>query len=172
MERQNLPGASTITTLWIIALVFLLVGCCCGILGALPSMILSIIALVMVKKNLRLFQEQPEDFVAHSYKSVKTGRIMSIITLVLSSIITIISLIYIIFFGAGVWSGMYNELNEGGLDFDVYETETYEDDTNSWEEDTDNTWEEDKNYEDPETDSSAEGDTLLIETLEIDSIQN
>jgi|GEM_PF-2634414 len=162
MERQNLPGASTITTLWIIALVFLLIGCCCGILGALPAMVLSIIALVMVKKNLKLFQEQPEDFVAHSYKSVKTGKIMSIIILVLSSIITVFFLIYIIFFGAGFWSGMYDEFKDGNFEFEEYETETYEDDSNTWEEEVQNDWE--------EQNDTIDKDTLLIETIETDSI--
>lgn len=164
MNQQNLPGESTITTLWIIALVCVLLGCCCGIVSALPALVVSIISLVMANKNIKLFQANPGEFLAHSYSSVKTGKIMSIINIVLSSIIFIGYMLYFIIYGAFIWTALATGLTNGAFEDFTKESEIeiYEDDINSWEEDVYEGWEE-------ETDS-LEADTLQIETIEIDSL--
>ncbi|MFC7356318.1 hypothetical protein ACFQO1_01355 [Jejudonia soesokkakensis] len=164
MNQQNLPGESTITTLWIIALVCVLLGCCCGIVSALPALIVSIISLVMANKNIKLFQANPGEFLAHSYSSVKTGKIMSIINIVLSSIIFLGYMLYFLIYGAFIWTALATGLTNGAFNefSDDFNSETYEENSNTWEEDVYRGWEE-------EVDSIA-NDTLLINTFETDTL--
>lgn len=89
MEKQKLPNATAVLVLGILSIV----TCCCwGIIG----LILGIVALVLAKKDLELYQQQPELY--SNYSNINTGRILAIIGIVLSSIYliwTIYSLVVI-----------------------------------------------------------------------------
>lgn len=90
MEKRNLPNSSAVLTLGILSIV----TCCCyGIIGLL----LGVIALVLVKKDMRLYQENPELY--SNYKNLNLGRILSIIGMVLSSIYLIFNIYLYIFVG-------------------------------------------------------------------------
>ena len=86
MENQKLPNATAVLVLGILSILF----CWCyGIIG----IILSIIALVLAKKDMALYRAEPQNYT--NYGNLNAGRIMAIIGLILS-IITIIYMVWII----------------------------------------------------------------------------
>lgn len=90
MEKRELPNSTLILVFGILSIV----GCCCyGILGV----VFGIIALIMSKRAMEIYYADPELYIG--YQNVKTGRILAIIGLVLSSLSVIASVISLIFFG-------------------------------------------------------------------------
>lgn len=95
--QQSLPNATVVLVLGILSIVF----CCCyGILGLIPA----IIALVLSKKDRKLYEMNVSAYTLSSYKNLNAGRVCAIIGLILN----ILSLLYfvaiIIMFGAGILS--------------------------------------------------------------------
>lgn len=84
MNQQKLPNATAVLVLGIVSIV----ACCCY---GIPGLITGIIGLVLYKKDNALYQQNPELY--SDYNNLKTGRILSIIGIVLSSLY----LLYIIF---------------------------------------------------------------------------
>lgn len=83
MEQQKLPNATMIIVLSIVGYL-----CCCFAgLGIIPSAI----ALVMANKAQKLNNENPQLY--DNYSTIKTGRIVAIIALVLN-VLVIINTIY------------------------------------------------------------------------------
>jgi len=77
MEKQKLPNATAVLILGILSIV----SCCCvGIFG----FIFAVIALLLAKKDMKLYSENPEQYT--NYSNLKTGRIIAIIGLVLSTL--------------------------------------------------------------------------------------
>ncbi|SDQ58886.1 CCC motif membrane protein [Flagellimonas zhangzhouensis] len=75
MEQQKLPNATLILVFGIISII----TCCCyGVIG----LIFGIIGLVLANKALKLYAENPEMY--EGVQSVKTGRILAIIGIVLN----------------------------------------------------------------------------------------
>ena len=84
MENQKLPNATAVLVLGIASII----TCCCyGILG----IILGIVGLLISKKDLLLYKENPTQYI--NYSNLNIGRILCIIGIVLSGIY----LIYTIF---------------------------------------------------------------------------
>ena len=79
---QKLPNATAVLVLGILSIV----TCCCYGLG----LILGIIAMVLAKKDVALYNISPQAYT--NYSNLKTGRILAIIGIVLS----VIYLIYIV----------------------------------------------------------------------------
>ena len=84
MDKRNLPNATVVLVLGIISII----TCCCWGVG----LILGIIALVLAKKDLVLYQENPDLYL--NYSNLKIGRVLAIIGIVISTI-TLITFIYI-----------------------------------------------------------------------------
>ncbi len=84
MENQKLPNATPVLVLGILSVL----TCCCG-WGI--GVVCGIVALVLAKKDIKLFQETPDQF--DNYKTLNAGKILSIIGIVLSSI-TLMTNIY------------------------------------------------------------------------------
>lgn len=85
MDKRNLPNGTTVLILGILSII----TCCCwGFIG----LILGIIALVLAKKDLVLYNENPELYL--NYSNLKIGRTLAIIGIVLSAI-ALIAVIYI-----------------------------------------------------------------------------
>lgn len=99
-QQQPLPGASTVLTMGIIALIGSLT--CCGPFAA----IFSIIGLVQAKQAEKIYQEEPADYTG--YENVRTGRILSYIGLVISIILLILSILYFGVIIALFTSGEFN----------------------------------------------------------------
>ena len=77
MEKRSLPNATAVLVLGILSII----TCCCyGIIG----LALGIIALVLAKKDLALYQENPELY--SNFSNLNTGKILAIIGIVLSAI--------------------------------------------------------------------------------------
>lgn len=86
MPPGALPNATAVLVLGIVAIV----GCCCY---GLPGLICGIIAIILAKKDMKLYAMNPSAYTPSSLSNLKTGRILAIIAIVLS----IIYIIYVIF---------------------------------------------------------------------------
>ena len=83
MEKRQLPNGTAVLVLGILSI---LTCCCWGITGLL----LGIIALVLAKKDIALYAENPELY--SNYNNINTGRILAIIGIVLSSIMLVVTI--------------------------------------------------------------------------------
>lgn len=92
MEQRALPNATTILVLGILSIVLCL---CYGIVG----LILGIIALVLAKKDKKLYADSPGAYTEASFKNLNAGRICAIIGLSLSALYLIFYVVLIIAFG-------------------------------------------------------------------------
>ncbi|MDO6767998.1 MULTISPECIES: CCC motif membrane protein [Cellulophaga] len=77
--EQKLPKATAAITLSIISFI----GCCCS--NGFGGLILAGIALYLVKQDTDLYNESPEEY--SNFGTVKTAKIISIISIVLSLIL-------------------------------------------------------------------------------------
>lgn len=92
MEQQKLPNATISLILGIISFI----ACCFS--SGFGGVLLSGIALYLANKDKKVADENPELY--ENYGQVKTARLIAIIGLVLSIIISIICLVFIIIFGS------------------------------------------------------------------------
>jgi len=98
MEKQTLPNSTLILIFGILSIV----TCCCyGVLG----LIFGIIAIVMAKKATDLYMANPELYTG--YSNVKTGKILSIIGVILSAIYLLVTIYFMVTIG---YSGMQEEM--------------------------------------------------------------
>ena len=96
-QQTPLPNATAVLVLGILSLVLCF---CYGIFG----LACGIIALILAKKDIALYNASPGFYSASSFNNVKTGRICAIIGVCLSSIYFIVIIIYLIVFGAAILS--------------------------------------------------------------------
>ncbi|MEL0456075.1 CCC motif membrane protein [Flavobacteriaceae bacterium SZ-1-7] len=97
MEQQKLPNATLILIFGILSIV----TCCCyGFVG----LILGIIAVVLANKATKVYAENPEGYTGIS--NVKTGKILAIIGIVLSSLYLIFVAWMVMTFG---WEGLQDQ---------------------------------------------------------------
>jgi hypothetical protein len=90
MEKRNLPN----TTLILILGIASIVTCCCyGIIGLTTA----IIALVLAKKDLKLYLEEPEIY--SNYQNLKIGKALAIIGIILSTIYLLFTIYMYSFLG-------------------------------------------------------------------------
>lgn len=95
--QAPLPNATPVLVLGIISIV----GCFCyGIIG----LVCGIIAMVLAKKDLRLYNENPAGYTEGSYNNLKAGRVCAIIGLILSAIYLLIIICYLVFVGTFILS--------------------------------------------------------------------
>jgi len=98
MNQNRLPADSSAMTLGIIALVVLFLGCCCGFFS-IVSLVLSIIGLVSANKSIRLFRENPDVYSSFSYTNVNNAKILNIVAVAVSGIITMLYVAYFMIYG-------------------------------------------------------------------------
>jgi len=101
MEKQKLPNGTAVLILGIASIL----TCCCWGIG----IILGIVALVIAKKDMILYYENPELY--SNYPNINTGRILSIIGIILGSI-TLIFYIYLNSLGEERLKGIIENLEE------------------------------------------------------------
>lgn len=85
MEKQKLPNSTAVLVLGILSIL----TCCCG---GIVGLVLGIIALVLAKKDIQLYNANPELY--SNYNNINTGKILAIIGIVLSSIYLLITIFY------------------------------------------------------------------------------
>ncbi len=97
MEKQKLPNSTLILVFGILSIV----TCCCyGILG----LILGIVTMVLAKKATAIYAEDPELY--SGFQNVKTGKILAIIGIVLSTLYLLMIIWAISTFG---WETMQDQ---------------------------------------------------------------
>ena len=77
MEKQKLPNATLVLVLGILSI---LTCCCYGVVG----LVLGIVALNSAKKDMALYNANPEEY--SNYSNLSIGRVLAIIGIVLSAI--------------------------------------------------------------------------------------
>ncbi len=90
MEKRKLPNATAILILGILSI---LTCCCWGVIG----LTLGIVALILAKKDLALYNENPEIY--EGFSNINTGRILAIIGIILSSIYLILNIYMYVVWG-------------------------------------------------------------------------
>lgn len=102
-ERQQLPNATLILVFGILSIV----GCCCwGIVG----LIFGIVALVLSKKATDLYNANPDAYTG--FQNVKTGRILAIIGIILSTLVIIANIVMLVLYGVEGIEEMQREMIE------------------------------------------------------------
>ncbi|MDG1476485.1 MAG: CCC motif membrane protein [Vicingaceae bacterium] len=108
--HQSLPNSTGVLILGILSIVFFLCYICIGIIG----LTLGIIALVLAKKDLKLYNLDPKKYTSSSLSNLKAGKICAIIGICLSSLWLIVGIIYIVFiliFAGGAFNEILNNPN-------------------------------------------------------------
>lgn len=96
MEQQRLPNSTLILILGILSIL----GCCFYGIG----IIIGIVALVLASKATTLYNENPDEYTG--YQNVKTGKILSIIGIILC----VLSIAITLYFGYKLgWDAMGNQ---------------------------------------------------------------
>lgn len=162
IQQKRLPADSSAMTFGIIALSITLVGFCCG-LFAIGALAMSIIGLLKANKSIALYRENQELYFEQSYKNVNTGKILNIIAIPISAIVSLIMIIYYLFYGAALLSlftffgAMSSAIEEGQSNNSNY-YEYYKEET-----DTLSNWD-DESY-DIEHDATADYNKELVKTV-------
>jgi hypothetical protein len=116
MNQSKLPADSLSLILGIIALVIIVGGCCCYGFPAFVGLILSIIGLISANKSLAEYDVNPEIYSHQSRSNVATAKIINIIAVILSSIISLIMIGFLILYGSILSFGMFNNSNFNNWD--------------------------------------------------------
>lgn len=90
MEQQKLPNSTLILVFGILS-----IPLCCCFSGA-GGLVFGIVTLILSKKATTLYLENPEQY--SGYQNVKTGKILAIIGIVISSISLITYLVFLTFY--------------------------------------------------------------------------
>ncbi len=98
MNQEKLPGAGTALTMGIIAIISA-ISCCCSPVGLL----MSIIGLVSANKTEKTYQQNPDAY--YGIDNVRTGKVLSIIGLILSILALIPLILYFGVIIAAIGSG-------------------------------------------------------------------
>jgi hypothetical protein len=92
-QQRNLPNSVAVLVLGICSI---FPGCfCMGVVG----LVCGIIALVLAKKDMKLFRAEPNAWTISSYNNLNAGRICAIIGVSLSSLTFLFYLVYILLMG-------------------------------------------------------------------------
>jgi hypothetical protein len=95
--QPQIPNATTVLVLGILSIVL----CCCyGIFGIASG----IIALIMHKQALALYQANPTAYSIASYKNLNAGKICAIIGVILSALMLIYVVFVFLIYGAAALS--------------------------------------------------------------------
>jgi hypothetical protein len=106
--------------LGIIGIVFLLLGSCCGLLFGV-SLILGSIGWVAAYKSLQNYNDNPEEYDYNSRKNVRFGKILCMISLVISAIVMLVYLIYFIYYGHMITHG-FMKVSKNRSQFGIEDT--------------------------------------------------
>jgi hypothetical protein len=109
MGYEPVPNSTAVLVLGILSIV----TCFCY---GIPGLIMGIIALVLSGKSNKLYLENPGLYTTASYGNMKAGRVCAIIGVSLSALYSLLVLIYlfmILFYGAAMssmpWEEIFNQ---------------------------------------------------------------
>ncbi|SMC45533.1 CCC motif membrane protein [Moheibacter sediminis] len=96
-ESQNkLPNDPLALILAIGSILFVILGCCCGLFTIIPGIILGITAWILSSKSLQTYNSSQGIYSATSFQNTKTARVLAIIGTVLNGIGLFISILFLI----------------------------------------------------------------------------
>lgn len=124
MTNNKLSADPSALVLGIIAITISIAGCCCGIFAIVP-VILSIIGLVIANKSLQEYSANPDAYHPNSRSNVATAKVLNIIALIISGLVTLGYVAYFMIYGAfisEIFMQAYEESKKNGDDYD-YEWE-------------------------------------------------
>jgi len=122
MEQKKLPADPSVKTLGIISLILSLTSCCCGFLVPL-AIILSIIGFISANKSLKEYQLNAENYYPQSRSNVYTGKVLNIISLIISCLYFLLLALYFLIYGTFIFSEFskeyqfYQEYNNQNNDY-------------------------------------------------------
>ncbi|MDI3318924.1 CCC motif membrane protein [Pinibacter soli] len=90
--QTSLPNATAVLVLGILSII----GCFCYGSG----LVMGVIALILARKDIRLYSTNPSAYTPSSLSNIKAGRVCAIIGTVISSIYVLLIIIALIIFGA------------------------------------------------------------------------
>ncbi len=93
--KKILPNSTLVLVLGILSIVT------CWVWG-LIGIALGIIALVLSKKSIEIYNQAPDEY--EGYSNLKAGRVMAIVGLALSAVYLLIIIVSLIFLGAAAFS--------------------------------------------------------------------
>jgi predicted PurR-regulated permease PerM len=104
MEKPKLPNSTAIIVLGILSIL----TCCCvdGVIG----IILGVVAIMLAKKDTKLYNENPELY--DGYSNVNLGRTLAILGIVLSAIFLLFAIYLYVFVGEEALQDMLKNLQE------------------------------------------------------------
>ncbi|WP_338408908.1 CCC motif membrane protein [uncultured Flavobacterium sp.] len=120
MHYSKLSADPTALILGILSLIIGFGGCCCYGFFAIIPLSLSIIGIVMANKSLKEFDQNPNIFSQQSRSNVYIGKILNIIALVYNSIVFILVLIALVFFGVVSSSEIFDKIKNDTI-FEDYQ---------------------------------------------------
>ena len=120
MNQNKLPADPLSLILGILALVIGIAGCCCYGVTAIVPLAIAIIGLVSANKSLREFGENPEAYNPQSRSNVNTAKIINIIAVVLNSLVFLVALGVLAFYGTLLSSAVFDGLENGDFENDDY----------------------------------------------------
>jgi hypothetical protein len=94
--QTSLPNATAVLVLGILSIV----GCVCYGSG----LIMGIIALILAKKDMRLYNTNPAAYIPSSLSNIKAGRVCAIIGTIMSAIYVLLIIIVLIAFGTAFFA--------------------------------------------------------------------
>ncbi|MDH7464526.1 CCC motif membrane protein [Chitinophagaceae bacterium 26-R-25] len=94
--QTSLPNATAVLVLGILSII----GCFCYGSG----LIMGIIALMLARKDMRLYNTNPSAYTPSSLSNIKAGRVCAIIGTVMSALYLLMILIVLIVFGAAFFA--------------------------------------------------------------------
>lgn len=103
-SQRSLPNASAVLALGIISII----GCCCY---GIPGIVLSIVALILYNKDIRLYKSNPEWYTPASYSNLQAGRICAIIGLIPSILFLLFLIFVLLTAGFGILSSPQDVFN-------------------------------------------------------------
>jgi len=126
MNQSKLSADPLSIILGIIALVILIGGCCCYGIPAIVSLVLSIIGLMSANKSLTEYEANPEVYSNQSRSNVVTAKVINIITVILSSIVTLIMIGFLILYGSILSFGLFDNYDFNNSNWNDEEQTDYE----------------------------------------------
>ena len=136
MNQNKLSADPLALILGVLALLIGIAGCCCYGITAIIPLIMAIIGLVTANKSLREYGENPEVYAPQSRSTVNTAKIINIIAIVLNSLLVLVSIILLAFYGTMISSSVLEGMNKTKDSSNGYGDYEMESDTiNTWEED-------------------------------------
>lgn len=125
MNKAKLPADPLSIILGILGIVIVIGGSCCYGIPAIISLIVSIIALVYSNKSLNEYAVNPDLYAPNSRSNVYIGKILNIISIVLSSIWILIVVGFLLVYGT-LFASIFSQMNNVDTTWE-WENEEYYD---------------------------------------------